>query len=166
VVLSRIRWLAWIRAILCVEVHHRDQRYIPLLFTCRAPADGLASGRTLEETAALFDGEPVELMEAGGEAATHHTARYFVGRDSNEDSGSGADSKRPPSAEHKEDPDLSMYEDIEMHSVSVANTDSRGEIREVRSITSTLQEPTPGRTITRKVNRDSIAQNMKRDSYP
>jgi hypothetical protein len=34
----------------------------------------VSAGRTLEETAALFDGEPVELVTAGGHAATHQSA--------------------------------------------------------------------------------------------
>jgi hypothetical protein len=106
-----------------------------------------SSGRTLEETAALFDGEPVELVEAAGEAATHHTALYFVGRDSREhddsveDSANHSDimtSKRPPSGERKEP--IEMYEDIEMRSVSIANTDSRGEILEPSSPRRTKDE--------------------------
>jgi hypothetical protein len=35
-------------------------------------------GRTLEETAALFDGEPVELIEEGVEAATQRSHRVRI----------------------------------------------------------------------------------------
>jgi hypothetical protein len=85
-------------------------------------------GRTLEETAALFDGEPVELIEAAGEAATQHTVRYFVGRDTRDiDAESDSEgSKRPPSDEHKGE--VQMFEEIEMSQVSYTNTDSRGGI--------------------------------------
>jgi hypothetical protein len=44
----------------------------------------LPSGRTLEETGALFDGEPVELVEAAGEAATTHSHFRHVRTGSNE----------------------------------------------------------------------------------
>jgi hypothetical protein len=88
----------------------------------------VVTGRTLEETAALFDGEPVELIEAAGEAATQHTVRYFVGRDTRDiDAESDSEgSKRPPSDEHKGE--VQMFEEIEMSQVSYTNTDSRGGI--------------------------------------
>jgi hypothetical protein len=105
----------------------------------------------LEETAALFDGEPVELVEAAGEAATHHTARYFIGRDSGEeDSGtdpSAIDHKHRHMNEHKDD--VQMYEDIEMSSVSIPHLTSRG----------VIQEPELAVTVTRTFD-------SKRDSYP
>jgi len=44
--------------------------YPNLSYTCRCSIE--FEGRTLEETAALFDGEnhPVDLMQTGGQAAT------------------------------------------------------------------------------------------------
>jgi hypothetical protein len=85
------------------------------------------TGRTLEETAALFDGEPVELIEAAGEAATQHTVRYFVGRDTRDlrvDTDSEEGSKRLPSGERK-DADIELYEDIEMSRVAYSPAHSR-----------------------------------------
>jgi hypothetical protein len=77
----------------------------------------LITGRTLEETAALFDGEPVELVEAAGEAATQHGASCFRGRDSvavinhvdDKDAEFGAGERKEPSA---------LYEHIELSDLS------------------------------------------------
>jgi hypothetical protein len=56
------------------------------------------------------------MIEAAGEAATQHSVRYFVGRDTR-DGGGAPGSPAAADAEHK-DGGLALYEDIEMDGVS------------------------------------------------
>lgn len=71
---SRLSWVAHHRTCLHRRICHRDERQ--LLFLCSTEIvtefNSRDTGRTLEETAALFDGEqqPQVLMQTGGEAAT------------------------------------------------------------------------------------------------
>lgn len=80
-------------------------------------------GRTLEETAALFDGEPVDLVEVGGEAATTASVFHPV------DVSSRSDPEKPPSPTERDPKQSSRFENIEM--ASLADSDYSGfEVRE------------------------------------
>jgi hypothetical protein len=52
-------WMARSGTIICDGVHHRDERWLSLFCGLWKALDFVPSGRTLEETAALFDGVKV-----------------------------------------------------------------------------------------------------------
>lgn len=58
----------------CIRLflHHRDERCVNHGLSCKFSEPTSHQGRTLEETAALFDGEeqPAIITNMGGEAAT------------------------------------------------------------------------------------------------